>query len=78
VETNFDALVFQGCEESIDAADASAGRQSVEEAGVCEALGDSLFSSEGLVALESSNEGKSRLDVLRDSLVCPNGRIVHI
>jgi hypothetical protein len=43
-----------------------------------EALGNSLLSSEGLVALEPSDVGKSRLDGMLDSLACPNGRVVHI
>jgi hypothetical protein len=50
----------------------------VEEAGAEEALNDSLFSSEGLLALEVSKVGKSRLDGMRDNLVCPNGRVVHV
>jgi hypothetical protein len=50
----------------------------VEEAGVDEALGDSLLSGEGLVTLEASYVGEPRLDSLRGSLVCPNGRVVHI
>jgi hypothetical protein len=78
VETNFDAFVFQSWEESIYVIGASVGYLGVEEAGVYEGLGDSLLSSEGLLALEASNVGKSRLDGMRDSLVCPNGRVVHI
>jgi hypothetical protein len=77
VETNFDALVFQGCEEFVDAVGAAVGCLGVEEAEVCEALGDSLFSSEGLLALEASYVGKSRVDGLLDNLVCTNGRVVH-
>jgi hypothetical protein len=59
VETNFDALVFQGCEESVDAVGAAVGCLGVEEAGVDEALGDSYLSSEGLLALEATYIGKS-------------------
>jgi hypothetical protein len=55
----------------------SAG-QLLEEAGVHEAFCDSLLSRKGLLALEAANVGKSRLGGLRDSLVCPNGRVVHI
>jgi hypothetical protein len=47
METNFDAFLFQGCEESIDAVGAAVGLPRVEEAGAYEALGDSLLSSEG-------------------------------
>jgi hypothetical protein len=50
----------------------------VKEAGVHEAFCDSLLSRKGLLALEAANVGNSRLDCLRDSLVCPNGRIVDI
>jgi hypothetical protein len=50
----------------------------VEEVGVREAFGDSLLSCKGFLALESANIVKSRLDGLRDSLVCPNGRVVDI
>jgi hypothetical protein len=78
VETNFDALVFHGCEESVDAVGAAVGCLGVEEAGVDEALGDSLFSCEGILGLELSFVGKARLHGMRDSLVCPNGRVVHI
>jgi hypothetical protein len=51
---------------------------SVEEAGVHEASCDSLLSRKGLFALEAASVGKSRLDGLRDSLVCPNIRVVDI
>jgi hypothetical protein len=78
VETNFDTFVVKGCEESIDAVGAVVGCMRIEEAGVSEALGDSLRSREGLLTLEAANVGKSRLDGLRDSLVCPNGRVVDI
>jgi hypothetical protein len=50
----------------------------VEEAGVHEAFGDSLLSSKGLLAFETANIGKSRLDGMRDSLVCPNGCVMDI
>jgi hypothetical protein len=78
VGTNFDEFVFQGCEESVDAVGAAVGCLRVEEAGVNEAFCNSLLSCEGLFALEAANVGKSRLDGLRDSLVCPNGRAVDI
>jgi hypothetical protein len=57
VETNFDALAFHGCEDSVDAADAAVSYLSVEEAGLNEALGDSLLSNEGILALETSYVG---------------------
>jgi hypothetical protein len=50
----------------------------VEEAGVNEALGDSLLSREGLLKLAAANVGKSRLDGRHDNLVCSNGRVVDI
>jgi hypothetical protein len=78
VETNFDALVVMGCGDSVDAVGAAVGCLGVEEAGVYEALGDSFVSSEGLLALEASYVGKLRLNGLRDSLLCPNGRVAHI
>jgi hypothetical protein len=78
VETNFDTFVFKGWEESIDVDGASVGCLSFEEADDYEALDDSLLSSKGLLAFESSIVGKSRLDDLRDSFVCPNGRVVNI
>jgi hypothetical protein len=59
VETSFDAFVFHGCEKSIDAVGAAVGYMDIEEAGVYEALGDSLLSSEGLLALDSANVGRS-------------------
>jgi hypothetical protein len=59
VETNFDAFVFKGWEGSIDAVGTSVICLGVEEAGVYEALGDSLLASEGLLATEVSNIGKS-------------------
>jgi hypothetical protein len=58
-ETNFDALVFQICEESVDAVGITVGFLGVEAARVYEALGDSLLSSECLLALEASYVGKS-------------------
>jgi hypothetical protein len=61
VETNFDAFVSHGCEESVDAVDDAIGCLGIEEAGVYEALGDSLLSSEDLLALEASYVGKSRV-----------------
>jgi hypothetical protein len=76
VETSFDPFVFRGCEESVDAVGAAVGSLCVDEAGVHEAFGDSLLSRKGLLALEAANIGKSLLDGLRDSLVCPNGRVV--
>jgi hypothetical protein len=78
VETNFDPFVFHGCEESVDAVGTTVGSLCVEEAGVNEAFGDSLLSRKGRPALEAANIGKSRLDGLRDNLVCPNGRVVDI
>jgi hypothetical protein len=78
VETNFDPFVFHGREEAVDAVGAAVGRMCVEEAGVDEAFGDLLLSGKGLLAFESSNVGKSGLDGLRDSLVCPNGRVCNI
>jgi hypothetical protein len=78
VDTSFNAFVFQGCEESIDTVGATVGCLRVEEAGEYEALDDSSLSSEGLLALESINLGTSRLDGMRDSLVCPNGRVMNI
>jgi hypothetical protein len=78
VETNFDPFVFPGCKEAVDAVGAAVGLMCVEEAGVDEAFGDSLLSGKGLFAFESSNVGKSRLDDLRDSLVCSNGRVCNI
>jgi hypothetical protein len=78
VETNFDPLVFRGCEESVDAVDAPVGNLYVEEARVHEALNDSLLSRKGVLALGAANIGKLRLDGLRDSLVCPNGCVVDI
>jgi hypothetical protein len=78
VETNFDPFVFQGCEEAVDAVGVAVGRVCVEEAGVDEAFGDPLLSGKGLLAFESSNVGKSRLDGLRDSPVCSNGRVCNI
>jgi hypothetical protein len=51
VETNFDAFVFLGCEESVDAVGDSVGRLGVEEPGLDEALGDSFLSRECLFAL---------------------------
>ena len=78
METNFEAFVFQCREEAVDAVGAAVGSLCVEESGVDEAFGDSLLSGKGLLAFESSNVGKSRLDGLRDSLVCPNGRVCNI
>jgi hypothetical protein len=78
VETNLDPFVFQGREEAVDAVGAAVGRMCVEGAGVDEAFGDSLLSGKGLLAFESSNVGKSRLDGLRDNLMCPNGRVCNI
>jgi hypothetical protein len=77
-ETNLDPFVFQGCEETVDAVGVAVDGLCVKEAGVSEAFCDSLLSREGLLALEAANVGKSRLDGLRDSLVCPNGRVVDI
>jgi hypothetical protein len=77
VETNFDALVFRGREEAVDAVNEAVGCLGVEDVGVYEALGDTLMSSGGLLAIEASYAGKSRLDGMRDRLVCPNGRVVH-
>jgi hypothetical protein len=78
VKTNFDPFVFYGCEESVDAVSDAVGRLCVEEAGVHEAYSDSLLSRKGLFALEAANIYESRLDALRDSLVCPNGSVVDI
>jgi hypothetical protein len=54
VETNFDALVSQGCKESANVVGVAVISLGVEEAGVDEALGDSLLSNEVLLALEAS------------------------
>jgi formylmethanofuran dehydrogenase subunit E len=51
VETNFDAFIFHGCEEPVDAVGASVGHLGVEELGVDVTLGDSLLSSDGLLAI---------------------------
>jgi hypothetical protein len=59
VETNFDAFVFKGCHKSIDAVGAVVGYLPTEEAGIYDALGDSLLSSEGLLALKAANIGRS-------------------
>jgi hypothetical protein len=64
VETNFDSFVFQGREEAVDAVGAAVGRMCVEEPGVDEAFGYLLLSGKGLLAFESSDVGKSRLDGL--------------
>jgi hypothetical protein len=50
----------------------------VEEVGVDEALGDSLLFVQGLLDMKSIDVGKSRLDGLLLSLVCPNDRVVYI
>jgi hypothetical protein len=44
LDTNFDTSVFEGYEESVDAAGAAVGCVRVEEPGVKEALGESLLS----------------------------------
>jgi hypothetical protein len=79
LETNFAPIVFHGWEESVGAVGLAVGSMCVEEAGVHEAfVSDSLLFRKGLLALEAANIGKSRLDCLRDNLVCPNGRVVDI
>jgi hypothetical protein len=55
VETNFDPLVFQGCEECVDAIGAPVGNMYVEEAGVNQAFNDSLLSRKGVLALGAAN-----------------------
>jgi hypothetical protein len=52
VEANFDAFIFQGCDHAVDAVRSPGGRDSVEEAGIYEVLGDTLLSDEALLALE--------------------------
>jgi hypothetical protein len=77
VETNFETFVFHGCEGSVDAVGVAVNSLCVEEAGVHdEACCDSLLSREGLLTLEAVNVGKSLLGGLRDSLMCPNGRVL--
>jgi hypothetical protein len=71
VETNFDAFVFLGCQESVDAVGDSVGSLGVEEPGLDEALGDSFLSRECLFAFKSSSISNSRLDGMRDSLSVP-------
>jgi hypothetical protein len=78
VDSDFDSLVFQGCEESIDAVGVLVGRLGVGELGVDESLGDSLLSREGLLALEPSNVDTFSFDGMRDSLVYQSGRVVHV
>jgi hypothetical protein len=59
-ETNFDAFVFKGCHnKTIDAVGAVVGCLPIEETGIYDALGDSLLSSEGLLALKAANIGGS-------------------
>jgi hypothetical protein len=79
VDASFDSLVFQGCEESVEAVGTAVGNLCVQEAGVHEAFGDSHLSRKGLFALEAANNiGMSRLDGWRGSLVCPLDRVVDI
>jgi hypothetical protein len=59
VETNFDAFVVLGCEESVNAVSVAVGCLRDKEAGESEALGDSLRSREDLLALEAANASKS-------------------
>jgi hypothetical protein len=78
VETNLCPCLLGLREESVDNIDVEVGSLGVEEAGLYEALSDLLLASEGLLALEASYVGKWRLGSLRDSLVFPNGRVLHI
>jgi hypothetical protein len=75
--SQFDAFVFRGCEDSVESVGASVGRLGVKKPGVDEWPDDSLLSCGDLLSLEPYDVGKSRLDGIRDNLVFERLRRAH-
>jgi hypothetical protein len=78
VETNFDALVFQGCEESVDAVGTAVADWLSKNVEYKRRSATRSSQVRAFLPLKRLMHVKSRLDGMRGSLVCPKGRVGHI